>query len=839
LRKDADILVALMKLKTKSLIKAIFLLTIVMSLCLYAEEISVKIIENPEELAETFCSIGREGDILVSDGKATALIGGSSRPQHDILNYPAGNTTGSVISFSPTGKKLQSTLAVGTPRIVLREKRKYIRYHSVERVKEIEEDGVVCFRAAALLEGNQGERAEITTLYRFVPGTGKIDITSSIKNTGQMEIQGFDYSLHCDALHEYSFNPFDREKHPNPQLEVYQKKGHYLGVVDFNAPKEKDELQPGKLLAGQSFNAPYILITREHCNDLLREVYALYQITPRKAMIHIENQEGRMIELIIRDAFSSFILYRAFLENPLSTEVLLPEGYYSVQANFFPAVCEESLKVATDGENKCVLVDPAKGKVKVRILNSSKQYIPGKVTFIGLGPTRSPYFMPENPVESGREWEKMKNSCFPGGGGKEVLLPIGTYLLSASRGPEYTRNMKIVEVLEGEAQDLIFIIDKVLETEGLISLDPHVHTLHSDGSVGIAERIRSLVAEGVEVAVASDHNLLISFAPKLKELGLNEVLVVLVGNEITTSRMIHYNTYPLVYSEAEDFNGAIDPFSEEVTALFNRSRRKDPGAVLQVNHPRDRTLGYFNNYHLDPENASSAQVGFDTSFDVLEVMNGPSYYSSNYQAIADWLHLLNRGYYFPIVASSDSHSIDEEVPGYSRTYVYYSGPKGEGLDDSSLIHSIKKGRSFISNGPVVEFTARGTYLPGDTLTAPEGKLEIQVKVQSAPWISVDEVRIIINGERKIAFKADSSDKEPIKFAEKISLKLNEDSYVIAEVLGKKSLFPVIQATARAGLLEKAVLPYALTNPIFVDVDGNGKFDPPWPEKIKLLDNPYP
>jgi hypothetical protein len=55
-----------------------------------------------------------------------------------------------------------------------------------------------------------------------------------------------------------------------------------------------------------------------------------------------------------------------------------------------------------------------------------------------------------------------------------------------------------------------------------------------------------------------------------------------------------------------------------------------------------------------------------------------------------------------------------------------------------------------------------------------------------------------------------------------------------EVYSKRSLYPVHQRYSKTGLLEDAILPYAITNPVFIDVDGNGKFDPPQPGKIKLL-----
>jgi hypothetical protein len=245
-------------------------------------------------------------------------------------------------------------------------------------------------------------------------------------------------------------------------------------------------------------------------------------------------------------------------------------------------------------------------------------------------------------------------------------------------------------------------------------------------------------------------------------------------------------------------------------------------------------------YLLDLESAAFAREHFDTSFDLLEVMNGPDYYSSNSVVIEDWLHLLNRGYYFPLIGSSDSHSIDRGEPGYSRTYVMYEGEEGDNLNWKALALSLKKGRSFTSNGPIVEFKVNNRYTSGDSFTSSDGKVEIWIKVQSAPWVAVDEVRLIVNGEREIISPVEASKEVIQKFTKQISLKLKKDSYIAVEVLGKNSLYPILQKYSRKGLLKDAALPYALTNPVFIDVDGNGKFDPPQPGKIKLRsDIPVP
>jgi hypothetical protein len=466
-----------------------------------------------------------------------------------------------------------------------------------------------------------------------------------------------------------------------------------------------------------------------------------------------------------------------------------------------------------------VIEDSPKGTVHVTIQNSGGKYVPGKVTFMGLDPTRTPYFQPEDPIASGRAWEKFKNSRYPPEKGMNVKLPVGTYLIHCSRGPEYSIDKKVVEVLEGTHYDLEFHIDRVLATENLISIDPHMHTRFSDGRISIPERVKSVVVEGVEVAVATDHNIVVDYSPFLKELGLDPYLAVIVGNEVSASNLIHYNTYPITLRKNEQNFGAIDSAEEEVSPLFKSSRSKDPEAILQVNHPRAGTIGYFNNYRLDEETGMPGRDFFDLSFDVFEVMNGPCLYrAGNHIAIQDWFNLIRRGYYFPLIGSSDSHITDKKEPGYSRTYVYYDGGDGNDLDWPALAEAIKKGHSFTSNGPIVDFCINDRYKPGDRLTAANGQVDIRVKVECAPWIEVDEVRIIINGERKIVFPVDANDEAITKFDQQIGLNLEGDSFIVVEVFGEKSLYPVLQEANRG--YENAAFPYALTNPIFVDVDGS-------------------
>ncbi len=804
---------------------------------LHASEFQVKIIKDAEDMPEKFCTIWNKGDYLISDGKYLVLVGGKPRPlRSHLLNFPSSNAMGSILGFAPAGENIVSDMSIGSPILKIKERRTYLTYTSLKLIKENRQIETLVFKASALYQGKDGRKAEIHTFYHILP-QGRIDIASTIKNTGKVGFNDLDFDLYFGPHHRYYFSPFHRKEYPDLNFRVYQKKEHYLAWMDFNPvqPEEDEEMPfPGDLAPGEEFSLSYILLVETQGDSLLNKIYEILDIKPEKAFLFFEDFEGDQMEVIVRNTFSSSIFFRSFIKEPFVLQIPLPLGVYKVRANFFPAVCEELLVVGEEGENRCLIKNPPHGGLKVKIRNSRGEFVPGKVTFIGLDPTKTPYFKPEDPIKGGRKWETFKNSCFPPEEGFEVKIPVGTYLVSASRGPEFSLDQKVIEVLKDKKLELAFQIDKVIETKSLISIDPHMHTLHSDGRVSISERIKSVVAEGIDVAVASEHNFIIDYHPILKKLGLEKYLSVVSANEVSTKGIVHFNTYPLDCRKEEENNGAIWPLAEEATPLFEASRRKNPQAIIQVNHLRDDDIGYFNNYRLEKESASVASPYFDTSFDVLEVMNGPYFHSDNQSSIEDWFHLLNRGYYFPIVGSSDSHSIDKDEPGYCRTYVFYKGGKGDNLDLSSLIQAIKKGQSFITNGPFVEFKINNKYAPGDTFTQTRGEVNVSIKVKSAPWVSVDEVRLIINGEREIVYLLKSQQKSILKFSKEVDLKLKRDSYITVEVIGEKSLYPVLQSAAEDGELEEASFPYALTNPIFVDVDGNGTFDPPWPQKIKLI-----
>ena len=788
-------------------------------------------------VAESTVNVLDDGDSLLFNGAYSLVIGRSARTYFDLYDYPTANALGSIVSFWPTEGTERSAIMAGSP-VVRIDGRLYHPVYSsveVEDAAGIEEPLVV--RAEASFDGGSpGRQGRIHTTYTLRPGVGLVEVSSTLRNSGDETLRELVYSLYYAGD---QFYPYETDPYSQLHFELTPKPDHYVGWVDRNRFEEGEPVAVD-LAPGESYEIRYALVAERDSETVLRRIFSSLGIAAEPVVIRFQDLPAGLFEVVVRDITRDFVVFRNFLHDPSPLRLMLPPGQYSVTGNLFPAVVRTEISVVAGAAAECTLVSPPRGRVRVVVEDENGAPLPGKVTFIGLGDTPSPYFRPHDPVREGRSWEEVKNSVHPAFSELEVELPVGQYLVSASRGPEYSAQQVEVEVASGGLQKVDFELERVVETAGLLAVDPHMHTLRSDGTVNERERVLSLVGEGVEVAVASDHFFRADYTPQIEALRLADYLKAIPGSEISIRNphdyeyTLDFNLYPL----GPDEGGwkAPETLSEEVAPIFEATRQRYPDALIQLNHPRNSSWDYFNSYQLDPETAATARENFWTGFDVLEILNGPSpLFNNNAVTIKDWLNLLSRGFFYPAVGSSDAHQIDTEEPGYSRTYVYVADQNIAEVEIAAVIAALAKGRSFVTNGPIVEVTANDRFLPGDSLCAPGGDVELLIEVRTAPWITADEARVLVNGVVERVLTMDKAPGAMQSLQERVHLELDRDAFVLVEVVGYESLYPVVQANALSpGEPSGEVTPYALTNPVFVDVDGNGRFDPPLPKLIRSL-----
>jgi len=808
---------------------AIAVLVLVLTGSLLAVPATIKVVKDPASLPQPFGRMARIGDVFVSDGKYAALIAATPRPAWSSINYGHPDIAGYVAAFLPSGAAARPDVQAGYPSIRLSGKALVVTASSVRP-----EANTVVARASS--QGPDGLRLDVVVRYTFAFDSGRIDAAAEIRNAGTAEIKGLSFSLGTTAWQSYNFSPYNAGPFASLNFRVYQRPDHALAWYNPNPVETSKAPLPGSLRPGAVHRLSYSVFTASALPDLLARLYRAVRFQTVRASLEFKKFDGPA-EVIVREPAMGAVFFRTFLDKPVPLVFPLPPGTYTVRANLFPAVVEKTF-VAGPGKgataNEWTIEAPSFGRVRVAVADRKGRHVPGKVSFIGLAPTATPYFLPENPIATGRSWEALKNAVYPPAEGLEVTLPTGTYLAASSHGPEYAMETRIIEVLSGGLGDLKFTVDRVFSTPGLVSVDTHMHTQFSDGSVLVPYRLRSAAAEGVDVIVSADHNIVTDYGPDLDRLGLRGELAFIPGAEVTArTGSIHFNTFPVAIRPEEPNKGAIGVRDETPARLFAAARQKNAGSLVQINHPRSGGLGYFNSYGLDPEKAAFATAPFDTDFDVMEAMNGAVFGGDNRVAIEDWFHLVNRGYPIRIVGSSDAHGVDGGETGYARTYVLMAEPVAGAVDREALVTALRKGRSFVSNGPIIAAQANRKATFGDMVTAKKGRVDLDINVTGAPWLDVSEVRLIVNGERRPPLVIKGADGRTVKFRDRVRVDMPCDGWIAVEVLGARSLYPLIQQRSGDGTPKEAALPYALTNPILVDANADGRSDAVWPEKVVI------
>ncbi|TAK23905.1 MAG: hypothetical protein EPO26_07485 [Chloroflexota bacterium] len=114
---------------------------------------------------------------------------------------------------------------------------------------------------------------------------------------------------------------------------------------------------------------------------------------------------------------------------------------------------------------------------------------------------------------------------------------------------------------------------------------------------------------------------------------------------------------------------------------------------------------------------------------------------------ADYNHLeyyryLNAGYRLPLVGGTDKMSSDVAVGQY-RTYVRI--PADEEFSYDSWCANLKRGRTFLSGGPMIEFTVDGQEI-GDTLRLTPGGGSVEVVARATSTIPIHTLQIVERGQ---------------------------------------------------------------------------------------------
>jgi hypothetical protein len=366
----------------------------------------------------------------------------------------------------------------------------------------------------------------------------------------------------------------------------------------------------------------------------------------------------------------------------------------------------------------------------------------------------------------------------------DLLVPPGRYYVYATRGPFSTLDRVEISVAPGDEVSASLLVQPLpdLLPDGVLSGDFHVHGSGSyDSQIPDQDRVVSFLASGVDVIVATDHDVVSTYADTLSSLGASDQLVVIPGVEQTPNILWftvpgetfpktvgHFNFWPLRYDPLSPRNGSPwDELREPGQMMTDMLDRFDGEGVRQLNHPFSsaklgRDQGFLRMIKYDPRTPVEGGTSFasqvllrtppgaqlrNIDWQAQEVMTGASRRDwLRYRTL--WFSLLSQNIVRAGTANSDTHTLSLERVGYPRNLVF-TGQTLAAFDRERFDADVRAGHMVGTNGPVldpqIDDGLGHEQRPGLAPFQATPAASLAVSITAAPWIPVTEIRVFVNG----------------------------------------------------------------------------------------------
>jgi hypothetical protein len=396
-----------------------------------------------------------------------------------------------------------------------------------------------------------------------------------------------------------------------------------------------------------------------------------------------------------------------------------------------------------------------------------------------------------------------------------------------------------LKIEDGKTTDISVTLPRVVDTTGWVSADFHSHSSPSgDNTSSQLGRVLNLIGEHIEFAPCTEHNRISTYEHHLTELRAKAFMATVSGMELTGTPLPlnHQNVFPLIFKPRTQDGGAPvtdaspETQMERIAAWDNNSVK-----LIQQNHPDIGWLFY------DRDGNKTPDEGYSRSFGLMNVMEihpidpllKPSQFevrdgkTIGNQTALNWLQLLNQGFRIYGVVNTDSH-YNFHGSGGLKLWIKSSTDDPANINSDEMRDATREGHLIMSNGPYLEATFKeaGTdqvpVISGQDLVAKSKKVSAKIRVQCPNWLDVDTVIVLVNGRRsdKLTFSRDNHPdmfgKDFVKFERTVDVELTEDAHLVVLTGHRTQVLGEIM-----GPMWGTQHPTAMSNPVFVDVAGDG------------------
>jgi Tol biopolymer transport system component len=406
-----------------------------------------------------------------------------------------------------------------------------------------------------------------------------------------------------------------------------------------------------------------------------------------------------------------------------------------------------------------------------------------------------------------------------------VEVPLGAISIEAQRGLEQKPNRQTLAITRGDNPDVAIQLadsDWKNGTNGhWISGDAHVHMNYGGAYLNDPRNLRDQAeAEGLQIV----NNLIVNKEQRFPDIGYSgrgldgvsdQDVLIFHGQEFHTSYWGHRGIlglrgeilFPGYAGYPNTAAASLYPMNADVYDMAHAQ-----GALVGAVHPFDEVPDPF----ADPPQKITDELPVDVALGKLDYMEIVGF-SDHKSTAAVWYKLLNLGFRIPAGAGTDA-TTDYAAPirsqvGADRVYAWV--PEWP-LNIEMWFDALKRGRTFATNGPLIEFTLDGQRI-GEELKYETPRESVEFKAKLRSIVPVDHLEVVCNGRvvktLKLEGARDSADVSG-------TLPLHESGWCLLRTWSDGDEFPVLDNYV-----------YATTSPVYVTIGGN---PPRSPEDAKYF-----
>jgi len=394
--------------------------------------------------------------------------------------------------------------------------------------------------------------------------------------------------------------------------------------------------------------------------------------------------------------------------------------------------------------------------------------------------------------------------------GTGVMVPEGPISIVVSKGLEYSPIRRTVDPKAATTKDLTFSLRKLDWNTGhgprWVGGDLHAHMNY--GGIYKTERtdlIEQAEAEALEVV----NNLVVNKEQRFPDIAsmyedkrfFSEGATIFLGQEFHTSYWGHRGILGIDSLLLPGYAGypntaaaSLYPMNADVYDMAHSQ-----GALVGAVHPFDEVPDPF----TKPQKITD-ELPVDVALGKLDYMEIVGF-SDHKSTAAVWYKLLNLGFHLPAGGGTDATTnyaapIRSHV-GADRVYVWVpEWPR----DAQTWFDGLKSGRTFATNGPLIEFTLGGERVGSELkFDAAQTALPFTAKLRSI--VPVDHLEVVCNGRVAQTLKLEGArDTADVKG----TVPLQESGWCVLRAWSDKDEYPIMDNYA-----------YATTSPVYVTLAG--------------------